>query len=1196
MKTLRPALAASLAAILFLPVPLRSDEPDLTVPLPAGETPLAEIGAYRVFWQSYGEDAVEMPVSWSGHFDPQTGISYLPWGRVLGRDALLVHSPWRVRPGKTWIEFRLALPAVEPILLSFGTAMGPDVARPARTDRSDGVTFSAALLAGGEERELLRRHQATAEWNDERFDLSDHAGKTVVLRLGVEPGPANDASFDYSFFGDAKLHVAESKRGRPDASAIPAGPRIAAVVDRLTATRAYAATSSASVLALSNTARNGVAPSNLLPAGNRIERLGDAWRFVYEGDDCRVVYTWRPATGTLDDVEVRIDDGRPFRPALGGGAAAAVEADGRTEETPLRGGKVVEVRGPSEVRGPREVRKDGKGGEPAGALRVTWEHDVRGKPLRIAWTFGIAGKALIVEARCDDPRIGSFSLGSTGPVPFRKTIGIPYLAGHATYLSHENVFVCRYLDWTISQASSCPQGAATYEPKTDGTRNPLLERGYVAVSPDIGEVLPNIPHPPSPWLSLLGPRILLDIWGHHRGTFAGDAENLRDLEDNGVDHLAIISHDWQCHGYDVKLPDHLPANARYGGDEGMKAFGEAANDCGYVWSLHENYIDLYPDAPSYDPEARVLRADGSPSPAWFNAGTGVQSFGLKCNRALEYAKANSPEIHRRFGTTAAYLDVHTCVPPWHQLDHEAGEPMAAMALAKVRFDTELFRFQRETHEGPLLGEGANHFYWAGLCDGVEAQVAGGEDHQAFLDFDLLKIHPQMVNHGMGYYERWFRAGYGHELGRDSGSMDQIDKYRAQEVAYGHAGFIGSSQTDNVQWVAREHHLMHPVQRLYGASRATEIRYEVAGSLVTASVALVAGEASRQRIRYESGLTVWVNWRAEPWVVEGRVLPQWGFLALGPDTEVSTSLQEGRFADLAECPEYLFVDARTHFHMPYLRGRKSIEPRIRSFEHLGGSRAEVTYEWIVDDVLDDDYHCFVHGLPTGGPAGSPSGGPADGTGERIAFQGDHRLPRPTSSWRKGETIVDGPHSMSVADDAEAYDLVMGLFKGSRVRLKGVELPGARILVARLRVEREGGEVTRIALEKVAPEDRPPDSRQADFTAHLNPEGTRIDFGKVATDGSVKIEKGRDRLEILPYPRGRRFEVRIDLAALLPAADPARVRVRAVAAGARRGGAGTGGAGEGGEPRDPGPADFRVEGRTLTLTVGTPGAGRYIVSAE
>ncbi len=204
-----------------------------------------------------------------------------------------------------------------------------------------------------------------------------------------------------------------------------------------------------------------------------------------------------------------------------------------------------------------------------------------------------------------------------------------------------------------------------------------------------------------------------------------------------------------------------------------------------------------------------------------------------------------------------------------------------MALDKVIHDTELFQFERDTHQGPLFGEGANHFYWAGRCDGVEAQVAGGEDHSPLLDFDLLKIHPQMVNHGMGYYERWFRSGYQHRLGEETGTVEQIDKYRAMELAYGHAGFVGSPHDQNWQWVVREHHLLHPVQQLYGNSRPTDILYEVDGQLVTASAALALGETTRQRIRYDSGLTLWVNWRPESWQAAGRTLPQWGFLAWDP---------------------------------------------------------------------------------------------------------------------------------------------------------------------------------------------------------------------------------------------------------------------------------------------------------------------------
>jgi len=1130
---------------LLITLPAVPAAEDLTVPLLPGETPLGDIGIYRVTYQSYGQPPVEMPLSWTGHFTTESGISYLPSERVLGRSAILLHSPWRVPPGKVWVDYRLLLPKITPITLSFGIALGPDVAVPGR---SDGVTFSCSLMDGNRVQELMRQHQGKAEWVDFQFDLSQYAGREITLRLQTEPGPKNDPSWDYSYFGDAKIVAGQAGESRPD------------LLRRLTSTRAYQATANVEMQALANRPENGVVPSNLLPCRNTVVKEGAVYRFIYQGEDCQVVYTYEPQTGTLDDFTVQVDDGRPFRPAQGGGATVVLPQGEEARSVPARGGNASEVALSAEE----------------GSLTVRWDYapaslpgEPQAPPLQIVWTFKIIGKALVVSATCEQPRVSQFSLGEVGLAPLRKAFAVPYLAGQVHYLPLQNVFVCRYLDWTRSHASYCPQGTATYEPQTDGTRNPLVEYGYIAVSPHVDEVLPNLPHPPSPYLDLLGPKIMLDIWGHHRGTYQGDAENLRELKDNGVDHLAIIQHVWQCYGYDVKLPDHLPANPEFGGDEGMIEFGRAANECGYIWSVHENYIDLYPDAPSYDPSARVLRADGSPSPAWYNPGTGVQSFGLKCNRALGYARQNSPEIHRRFRTTAAYLDVHTCVPPWHQLDHEAGQPMAAMALAKVKYDTELFQFMRDTHEGPLFGEGANHFYWAGRCDGVEAQVAGGEHHTPFLDFDLLKLHPQMVNHGMGYYERWFERGYNHRWGFDAGTVEQVDKYRAQELAYGHAGFIGSAQTDNVQWVAKEHHLMHAVQRLYGTAKPTEIRYEVEGQLVPASVALVLGQTWRQRIRYDSGLTLWVNWRPEPWEVEGRVLPQWGFLARGPETEVYTALLDGKFADYADCPEYLFVDARTSFHMPYLHREKAIEPRLRDFQYLGDNRIRLTYEWLIDDTLEEDYHCFVHFL------NEASQNPG-----KIEFQQDHPLPKPTRQWRKGEVLVDGPYEIAVpADGFDTYDIVIGLFKGPRVPLKGLQAGEDRILIGRLQLEREGGRITHVTLGDLREAAAKLEAGRADFTAHLNPPGTWVDFGPLATDGSVKIQRGPDRLTLFPYPRDVPIRLRFELKALAPKADPDRITVRALAAGSQA---------------DLGPVEYTRDNGWLQVTLDRPGAGRYVVS--
>jgi len=1005
---------------------------NLLVSLPAGETALTDIGLYQVGWQSYGGEPVRMPLSWAGHPDERSGIGCKPWGRVLGREALLIHSPWRVPPGRTWVEYQLALPRVTLLTLSFAIVMGPEAGVP---DKSDGVTFSCYLTADGVERELMREHQATDKWKQFDFDLSSCAGQTIKLRLQVEPGPKNNPSWDWSFFGDAKLTVGTGQDGRAE------------WVKQLTGTRAYAATSKASLLALSNSASNGVVPSNLLPCSNKLERTADGWRFSYAGADGPVAFTFTPTTGTLDDFTAQLGKGRPFLPATGGGATVAHKRENKTEEIPARGGRAV------------ELRREGE------TLNVVWEYELPDQPLRIAWRYRMQGKALVVSARCEEPVISRFSLGNAA-APLRRTLNVPYLPGVVNFLPVEGAFVCRYMDWTQSHASECPQGEAAYQLTTASNRNALVETGYIAVSPDVGEVLPNIPHPPSPFLGVLGPRIMLDIWGHSEGTYAGDARRLRELKDHGVDHLAIIQHAWQHYGYDVKLPDHIPANVACGGDEAMKLFGQAANECGYLWALHENYLDLYPDAPSYDATARVLKADGSPSLGWFNEGTKVQAFGIKATRMIGFAKQNSPEAHARYATTAAYLDVHTCIPPWNQLDHDATQPQAAMMALRVKLEPELFQFERDTHGGPLFGEGNNHFYWAGLCDGVEAQVTGGEDHAPFLDLDLLKLHPQMVNHGMGYYARWYRRGYGLVWGVDAGSPRSLDQYRAQEIAYGHAGFLNSPLPDRVQLVWREHNLMHPVQRLYGTARPVEIRYEVQGRYVTGSAALVAGDTSRQRIRYDSGLTLWVNWRQEPWRIKPKdekttahakssfilhpspfILPQWGFLALGPDTEVATALHDGKFGDYAECPEFIFADARTHFD------------------------------------------------------------PVDG---------------------------------------------------------------------RLRTKKPNGQATAITAE---PGNRPPPGSNEDFTAHTNPPGTWLDLGKVATDGSLKINREVNRLVIFPYPRDKPFRASLDLKALAPAAKQKKIQVRALAAETQR---------------DLGPVDFKLEGGRLLLTFATPGAGRYVVT--
>ncbi|MFP4056916.1 MAG: DUF5696 domain-containing protein [Candidatus Brocadiia bacterium] len=1106
------------------------------IELPPGTTRLAELGAYRVAYQLYGGEPVEMPLGWSGQFTDDVGIAYADAGHPGGRSARVLHCPWRRGPGRVSLEYFLELPERRPVVLRFGIAMRPDV-----TEKSDGATFTAYVVAGGERRELMREHYAKGEWKDFRFDLSAHAGARIVLGFQTEPGPERNTAFDFSLLGEPTITVGREEDRRPG------------VVEEIVASRAYKVAAGRDLAALANDPSQGIVPSTDDPHETRVRKTDTGFLFAYRGEDCRIEYTYATAgDGSLDALSVRVDGGAPFRPCMGGGV----------EFAPLEGSPYA-FRAPGRAELLSAVLDDGR-------LRLRWRYGLGERTAEVAWTFRLVGKALAIAGESDSRELGRLSLGRPLNRGLRRPVAVPYLPfASAYFLRPQNVYAMSYLDWTRSMASRTPGGEAVYLPGLDGTRNKLRDAGYVAVSPQLAEVLPNVPHPPSPCIQELAPRLVLDIWG---GTFDRGAALLRDLKSYGVDHAAVIWHNWQRYGYDVKLPDHLPANPALGGDEAMARLAAAARDVGYLFALHENYIDFYPDAPSYDPKHVVLDPNGRPSKAWYHPGTKVQSFALKAGRMLHYAAQNSPEIHRRFATTAAYLDVHTCVPPWHHVDYEPGTELAASHRLKVRVHRQLFQFQRDTHGGPLFGEGANHFFWAGLVDGVEAQVGGGEDCPLLVDFDLLKLHPQMVNHGMGYYTRWLRTGRQTRWGVEAPTPAQLDKYRATTLAFGHAGFVGAQLVYTPYFAWREHNLLTPVQALYAAGKPTDIRYGVDGSLVRASAAVAAGTLDRLRVRYDSGLVLHVNLREADWAVDGYVLPQFGFLARGPELLAYTARRDGVIVDYAEDARTLFCDARTHIHRPWEQGAVDVEPRIRSLEHLGDGLLAISYEWAVGERLGADPQCFVHFVD-----------PRAGEGESICFQDDHSLQPPPSQWRPGSVVADGPHRVRVPaeGDATRYDVAMGLWHpgDGRLALKGVSLGQQRVLVGRLAVRRDGGRVVDVQLEGIESVRKRQDALRRRFEERMNTAGVAVDFGKVVTDGSVKIYKRGPASRILPYPRGKAFGVAIDLSRVLPGLDPASVRLRAVDAEGRAVDADAG----------------TVDGRWLRLRAGAPRAAAFVFSS-
>ncbi|MDQ2798045.1 MAG: hypothetical protein M3Y13_00195, partial [Armatimonadota bacterium] len=76
---------------------------------------LDEIGLYEVGYALRGGPEVHLPVGWTGGLDSPTGAACESAGVQNGREAWLLHVPWRGKTGVTFQDFTLQLPRVPKI-------------------------------------------------------------------------------------------------------------------------------------------------------------------------------------------------------------------------------------------------------------------------------------------------------------------------------------------------------------------------------------------------------------------------------------------------------------------------------------------------------------------------------------------------------------------------------------------------------------------------------------------------------------------------------------------------------------------------------------------------------------------------------------------------------------------------------------------------------------------------------------------------------------------------------------------------------------------------------------------------------------------------------------------------------------------------------------------------------------------------
>jgi hypothetical protein len=540
----------------------------------------------------------------------------------------------------------------------------------------------------------------------------------------------------------------------------------------------------------------------------------------------------------------------------------------------------------------------------ADTLTVRWRMSANGATFTYSYTMHIAGRTLVLRAAAESPLAMQFTLDRSEETPSPVIVPVPYLT-LMNVLYSNGVFVSAYGDWERTQASRIyPSDAVfsatsvyyaqfmTFDSLSDGSRNTPDETFFITGSPRVEDVFPSLENPVSPYRALSASRTVVDLW---RGSFADYLTDFHTCRSAGVDSAWMIAHVWQRAGYDCQLPDIFPASVSMGGDAGLRALSDSLRAHGWLFALHENYVDLYPDAPSYADSLTAIDVDGTRVKGWYNQSTGIQAYVLKPSRAGRYFNQFGQQIHAAYATNASYLDVHSAANPSNYSDHAAADTARSRFTAVLNAYRALGPQARAIHAGPVSGEGNCHYLYAGWYDDFEAQIDAGHGLPALLgvrmpvfpDFKLRRLHALAAVHGVGYYERFFPDALGapHFVAQP---LDTALIYLATEIAYGNSGFVpNNDRVTSLSAVASlEARLVRPAQLLYGTSTLSSIAYDDNGAEVSASefirrhpatFADIASDdfMSRLRVSYANGTVVCVNRHpSRSWTVTAGAAGWW----------------------------------------------------------------------------------------------------------------------------------------------------------------------------------------------------------------------------------------------------------------------------------------------------------------------------------
>ncbi|MBT3379590.1 MAG: LamG domain-containing protein [Lentisphaerae bacterium] len=668
-------------------------------------------------------------------------------------------------------------------------------------------------------------------------------------------------------------------------------------------------------------------PDTVLPpltsgqtARNRVIKDGDATRLLCETDDDVIEWRYLPNTGTLSDIEARVNGGEAFRPAVAGGLVLEIDDQEREPDDPGIERQLVKL---------RRRRKH---------VEAEWLWRVGPASIPVRYTLTPKRKSLVIEIEADTDLGSKVCFGRYQGGPTCQLVRVPYLdmrgfrykgSTDPAVLWTDTFFLSAIQDWYNSHGSelfgaaeqqasdqATYNGGVVYFPTSDGQRNPVRERFVITASTTFSDVLPNIPNPPSPYLeSLRNAFWITRPWYMSRKTYDAiqtggqppyyeqETAFWQTLHEYGVRDLFIRRH---CAIWRQYMPMNgdpytfvATTDPRGGGDGACAAhIHQLRDELGYRVGFYTNYTIISPLSYDIWHEDLVCRDSN-----WEWQTGSLSTAMAKPSRVLPLQRQFAGDLKNRFGVSCSYQDQITCRPFWGCTDYDARVHGAARHDAVFRAHAEVLREERRIYEGPVLSEGACHWYFAGLCDSNYAQTTG-MDKPGLLDFQLLRLH--MLNN---------------DCGAEIYQSDP-DRLAAYCLAHGHIGHWTHSghpkkllEQGKLRDFLKAYFVLRAVQPHYVAVSVQRIRYaEENGNWLTTEQAIRAGvhDLGRTEVLYTNGLRVRTNLGDTPWSIGGpattTTLPPNGYVAeKGGRTIAAHTTVDGHPRHVAHGRDFVYVD-------------------------------------------------------------------------------------------------------------------------------------------------------------------------------------------------------------------------------------------------------------------------------------------------